>query len=223
MSLADDWGPHGITVNCLAPGWFKTKQNAVLYEDAEWVDYLKDRIPLKRPGQGRGSRRRRRLPRVRRQRLHHRPAPAGRRRHLDRRHARAAARSEPALDPAYQGQVSQSATNGVRSSEVVTRRCQIQIDLERLSDLAPNRDLTPDAPDRRPDPTSVDLRLADRGGAFEEIEVAALVGLRDVTGVEVAVAARDRRPRAASTARGAPPAPRPTPAATAAAPGRRAR
>jgi NAD(P)-dependent dehydrogenase (short-subunit alcohol dehydrogenase family) len=50
MSLADDWGPHGITVNCLAPGWFKTAQNAVMYEDQEWVDYLCDRIPLKRPG-----------------------------------------------------------------------------------------------------------------------------------------------------------------------------
>ncbi|MDX9754443.1 MAG: glucose 1-dehydrogenase [bacterium] len=51
MSLADDWGVHGITVNCLAPGWFKTAQNQVLYEDQEWVDYLCDRIPLKRPGQ----------------------------------------------------------------------------------------------------------------------------------------------------------------------------
>jgi len=50
MSLADDWGPHGITVNCLAPGWFKTAQNAVMYEDKEWVAYLCDRIPLKRPG-----------------------------------------------------------------------------------------------------------------------------------------------------------------------------
>jgi NAD(P)-dependent dehydrogenase (short-subunit alcohol dehydrogenase family) len=50
MSLADDWGVHGITVNCLAPGWFRTEQNAVLYEDAEWVKYLCDRIPLKRPG-----------------------------------------------------------------------------------------------------------------------------------------------------------------------------
>lgn len=50
MSLADDWGPHGITVNCLAPGWFKTAQNAALYEDGEWVEYLCDRIPLKRPG-----------------------------------------------------------------------------------------------------------------------------------------------------------------------------
>jgi len=50
MSLADDWGAHGITVNCLAPGWFKTAQNAALYENQEWVDYLCDRIPLKRPG-----------------------------------------------------------------------------------------------------------------------------------------------------------------------------
>jgi gluconate 5-dehydrogenase len=50
MSLADDWGEHGITVNCLAPGWFKTEQNKVLYEDPEWVAYLTDRIPVKRPG-----------------------------------------------------------------------------------------------------------------------------------------------------------------------------
>jgi NAD(P)-dependent dehydrogenase (short-subunit alcohol dehydrogenase family) len=50
MSLADDWGPHGITVNCLAPGWFKTAQNKVMYEDPEWVSYLVDRIPLKRTG-----------------------------------------------------------------------------------------------------------------------------------------------------------------------------
>jgi NAD(P)-dependent dehydrogenase (short-subunit alcohol dehydrogenase family) len=51
MSLADDWGRYGITVNCLAPGWFKTSQNAVMYEDPEWVAYLADRIPMKRPGQ----------------------------------------------------------------------------------------------------------------------------------------------------------------------------
>jgi NAD(P)-dependent dehydrogenase (short-subunit alcohol dehydrogenase family) len=50
MSLADDWGPHGITVNCLAPGWFRTAQNQILYENQEWVDYLVDRIPVKRPG-----------------------------------------------------------------------------------------------------------------------------------------------------------------------------
>jgi gluconate 5-dehydrogenase len=53
MSLADDWGQYGVTVNCLAPGWFKTEQNKVLYENQEWVDYLVDRIPVKRPGQPR--------------------------------------------------------------------------------------------------------------------------------------------------------------------------
>ena len=51
MSLADDWGCHGITVNCLAPGWFRTEQNKVLYEDKEWVEYLVDRIPVKRAGE----------------------------------------------------------------------------------------------------------------------------------------------------------------------------
>jgi gluconate 5-dehydrogenase len=51
MSLADDWGKHGITVNCLAPGWFRTEQNKVLYEDKEWVEYLIDRIPVKRAGE----------------------------------------------------------------------------------------------------------------------------------------------------------------------------
>jgi gluconate 5-dehydrogenase len=50
MSLADDWGRHGVTVNCLAPGWFKTAQNRALYEDAGWVEYLTERIPLGRPG-----------------------------------------------------------------------------------------------------------------------------------------------------------------------------
>ena len=50
MSLADDWGPHGITVNCLAPGWFRTAQNSVLYDNPDWLEYLVDRIPVKRPG-----------------------------------------------------------------------------------------------------------------------------------------------------------------------------
>jgi NAD(P)-dependent dehydrogenase (short-subunit alcohol dehydrogenase family) len=50
MSLAHDWGPHGITVNCLAPGWFKTHQSRALYETAGWVEYLCERIPLGRPG-----------------------------------------------------------------------------------------------------------------------------------------------------------------------------
>jgi NAD(P)-dependent dehydrogenase (short-subunit alcohol dehydrogenase family) len=50
MSLAADWGEYGITVNCMAPGWFHTEQTAVLYQDREWVAYLSERIPLGRPG-----------------------------------------------------------------------------------------------------------------------------------------------------------------------------
>jgi NAD(P)-dependent dehydrogenase (short-subunit alcohol dehydrogenase family) len=53
MSLADDWGRHGVTVNCLAPGWFHTAQNDALYRNEEWVEYLRDRIPVKRPGEPR--------------------------------------------------------------------------------------------------------------------------------------------------------------------------
>lgn len=48
--LAAEWGKFGITVNVLAPGWFKTAQNEVLYENKEWVEYITDRIPLNRPG-----------------------------------------------------------------------------------------------------------------------------------------------------------------------------
>ena len=93
MSLADDWGPHGITVNCLAPGWFKTEQNKVMYEDPEWVAYLVDRIPMRRPGKPERSRGTGRVSRVRRERIHHRADAAGRRRHLDRRDEGAAEES----------------------------------------------------------------------------------------------------------------------------------
>ena len=50
MSLADEFGKHGLTVNCLAPGWFRTEQNKVLYENKKWVEYICDRIPVGRPG-----------------------------------------------------------------------------------------------------------------------------------------------------------------------------
>jgi gluconate 5-dehydrogenase len=50
MSLADDWGEYGITVNCLAPGWFNTHQTAPLFSNKEWVDKLLEKIPLNRTG-----------------------------------------------------------------------------------------------------------------------------------------------------------------------------
>ena len=82
MSLADDWGPHGITVNCLAPGWFKTEQNKVMYEDPEWVAYLVDRIPMRRPGRPHRSRGSRRLSGVGCERVRHGPDIARGWRHL---------------------------------------------------------------------------------------------------------------------------------------------
>ena len=50
-ALAAEWGKHKISVNVLAPGWFRTAQNDVLYQNEEWVSYITDRIPLGRPGQ----------------------------------------------------------------------------------------------------------------------------------------------------------------------------
>ncbi len=50
-SLAAEWGKFGITVNVLAPGWFKTAQSAALYENEEWLNQINSRIPLNRVGQ----------------------------------------------------------------------------------------------------------------------------------------------------------------------------
>ena len=51
LSLADAFGPAGVTVNCLAPGWFRTAQNDVMYRDEEWLGSIVARTPLRRPGQ----------------------------------------------------------------------------------------------------------------------------------------------------------------------------
>ena len=66
----------------------RTKQNPLRRQG--WVEYLCDRIPVKRPGQPNDLDVRRRLPRLRLQPLHHRPNPACRRRHLHQRHPCAA-------------------------------------------------------------------------------------------------------------------------------------
>jgi gluconate 5-dehydrogenase len=50
-ALAAEWAADGITVNVLAPGWFKTAQNAVPYEDPDWLAGVVARIPAGRSGQ----------------------------------------------------------------------------------------------------------------------------------------------------------------------------
>jgi len=47
-SLAAEWGPQGITCNVLAPGWCRTEQTRVLWEDPEWVKTIATRIPVGR-------------------------------------------------------------------------------------------------------------------------------------------------------------------------------
>lgn len=49
-ALAAEWAPFGITANVLVPGWFKTAQTAILYEDPEWVANVVEKIPTGRSG-----------------------------------------------------------------------------------------------------------------------------------------------------------------------------
>jgi gluconate 5-dehydrogenase len=48
--MAIDWGPHGIQVNGLGPGYFKTELNEKLVADAQFSAWLTGRTPNRRWG-----------------------------------------------------------------------------------------------------------------------------------------------------------------------------
>jgi gluconate 5-dehydrogenase len=49
--MAIDWGPHGIQVNGLGPGYFKTELNRALVDNAEFSAWLVGRTPARRWGE----------------------------------------------------------------------------------------------------------------------------------------------------------------------------
>jgi gluconate 5-dehydrogenase len=49
--MAIDLGPHGITVNGLGPGYFKTELTAALVADAKFSEWLLNRTPSRRWGE----------------------------------------------------------------------------------------------------------------------------------------------------------------------------
>lgn len=49
--MAIDWGPKGLQVNAIGPGYFKTELNQALVADAEFSSWLSNRTPAKRWGE----------------------------------------------------------------------------------------------------------------------------------------------------------------------------
>ena len=47
-SMAVEYGPHGITSNAIAPGWFATETNAALAADESLMPFVRQRIPVQR-------------------------------------------------------------------------------------------------------------------------------------------------------------------------------
>ena len=48
--MAIDWAPHGLNVNAIGPGYFKTELNQALVDDPEFTAWLEKRTPARRWG-----------------------------------------------------------------------------------------------------------------------------------------------------------------------------
>jgi gluconate 5-dehydrogenase len=49
--MATDWGRHGLRVNAIAPGYFRTELNKALVEDETFSKWLAGRTPMQRWGE----------------------------------------------------------------------------------------------------------------------------------------------------------------------------
>ncbi|MBZ9755613.1 glucose 1-dehydrogenase [Mesorhizobium sp. ESP6-5] len=50
-SMAGEWGQHGVRINAIAPGYFKTELNAALVADETFSAWLTARTPMRRWGE----------------------------------------------------------------------------------------------------------------------------------------------------------------------------
>ena len=49
--MATDWGRHGLQINAIAPGYFRTPLNQALVEDPAFTEWLSGRTPAGRWGE----------------------------------------------------------------------------------------------------------------------------------------------------------------------------
>lgn len=49
-TLAIEWAPHNVQVNCISPGFFRTAMTEEVWQDERRVGWLRDHIPIRRAG-----------------------------------------------------------------------------------------------------------------------------------------------------------------------------